>query len=134
MKVSTRIDIDAPADEVWEVIGPGFGRVGDWVAAVAESRAVGEAVLPDAPAAGRTCSVAAAGIDHLTEQLTDYDTETRRLTYRVGDGMAHLVADATNTWHVRSLPDGRAEFRMEATVELVGLARAARPLLQAYLS
>lgn len=134
MKVSSSIDIDASADHVWEVIGPGFGRVGDWGAAVEESRPVGEGSLDGAPAAGRACSVATPGVDQITEQLTDYDVKARRLTYRLSDGMTHLVAGAANTWEVRPLRDGRAEFRMDATVELVGAARVAAPLLKAYLT
>lgn len=134
MKVSSSIDIDASSDQVWEVIGPGFGRVGDWVAAVEESRPVGEASLDGAPAAGRACSVATPGIDQITEQLTEYDGEARRLTYRLSDGMTRLATYAANTWQVRPLPDGRAEFRMDATVELVGPARLARPLVKAYLT
>lgn len=134
MKVSSNIDIDAPADQVWEVVGPGFGRVGDWGAAVEQSRPVGEASLDGAPAAGRTCSVAMPGIDQIAEQLTEYDVEARRLTYRLSDGMTRLVAGAANTWEVRPLPEGRAEFRMNATVELVGAARVAGPFVKAYLS
>ena len=48
--------------------------------------------------------------------------------------MTRLVAGAANTWEVRPLRDGRAEFRMDATVELVGAARVARPLVKAYLT
>jgi hypothetical protein len=134
MKVSSTIDIDAPADQAWEVIGPGFGRVGDWVAAIATSRPIGAGSPHGAPAAGRACNVTTPGIDQITEQLTDYDVKARRLTYRLSGGMTRLVSDAANTWQVRPLPGGRAEFRMDATVEFVGLARLAGPLARAYLT
>lgn len=48
--------------------------------------------------------------------------------------MTRLVTGAANTWEVRPLPEGRAEFRMDATVELVGAARLAGPLVKAYLT
>ncbi len=95
---------------------------------------MGEGSLDGAPAAGRACSVATPGIDQITEQLTEYDVAARRLTYRLSDGMTRLVAGASNTWEVRTLRDGRAEFRMDATVELVDAARVAGPLLKAYLT
>ena len=60
--------------------------------------------------------------------------EARRLIYRLSDGMTRLVAGASNTWEVRTLRDGRAEFRMDATVELVGAAGVAGPLRKAYLT
>jgi len=134
MNVSTSILIDAPAEDVWEVIGPRFTRVSDWVSAVASSEPTGAAESSGAPAAGRACRVATAGFDQIAEELTAYEPEARRLSYRMVGGMPSFVADASNTWQARTLPDGRTEFTMDADVAFVGAGRFIGPLLRAYLS
>ena len=134
MNVSTSILIDAPAEDVWEVIGPGFTRVSDWVSAVATSVPTGAAGSSGAPAAGRGCRVATAGVDQIAEELTAYEPEARRLSYRMAGGMPSFVANASNTWQARALPDGRTEFTMDADVAFVGAGRFIGPFLRAYLS
>ena len=144
MMVSTSIDIGATADEVWEVIGPGFARVSDWVSAIAASEATdearpgatgpGETGLGGAPSSGRACRVASPGFDRITEELTAYDPAARRLSYHVAHGMPAFVIEASNTWQARALPDGRTEFTMDAEVELAGVGRVVGPFLRVYLS
>jgi hypothetical protein len=144
MRVSTSIDIGATADEVWEVIGPGFARVSNWVSAIAASEATdearpgatgpGETGLGAAPSSGRACSVASLGFDRITEELTAYDPAARRLSYHVARGMPAFVIEASNTWQARALPDGRTKFTMDAQVELAGIGRLVAPFLRVYLS
>jgi hypothetical protein len=125
--------IDATADEVWEVIGPGFARVGEWVSAIAVSEPIGHGTAGGPPCAGRACTVATVGFDRLTEHITDYDPAVRRLSYRLARGMPSFVADAGNTWQARPLPDGRTGFTMHAEVTLTGFGRLVGPLLRLYL-
>ena len=134
MKVRTRIDIDATADDVWQVIGPGFTRVGDWVAAIATSEPTGEGGPTGAPPTGRTCTVATVGFDRISERLTDYDPAARQVGYRLAGGMPSFVTDAGNTWQARPLPDGRTEFTMDADATLSGIGRLFSPLLRHYLA
>jgi hypothetical protein len=134
MRVSTSIDIDATADEVWEVIGPGFTRVGEWVSAIAASEATGDGAANGMPAAGRVCRVVTAGVDRITEQLTAYDPAARRLGYRVAGGMPSFVGDAGITWQAQPLPDGRTEFTMAADVTLTGFGRLVGLFLRLYLA
>lgn len=134
MRVSSSIDIDSRGDDVWEVIGPGFTRVGDWVAAIASSEATGEGGPIGAPAAGRACTVATAGFDRITERHTEYDPAARQVGYRLASGMPSFVTDAGNTWQARPLPDGRTEFTMDADVTLTGIGRLASPFLRLYLA
>ncbi len=134
MKVSTRIVIEAPADDVWAVIGPGFAHVGDWVAAIDDSEAVGAGGADGAPCSGRTCRVASPGFDHITERLTDYEPASRRLSYGVAHGMPRFVVDARNTWEATAVSAGRTEFSMDAELTLAGIGRAGTPLLRLVLA
>jgi hypothetical protein len=47
-QLTTNLTIDAPAGQVWQVIGPGFARIGDWATTIAASAAI----PAPAPAAG----------------------------------------------------------------------------------
>lgn len=134
INISTRILIDAPAEQVWDVIGPGFTRIGEWVSAIGASRPVDGKGPDGAPAAGRTCRVASTGFDQIAEELTSYDPAARQLSYRASDGMPSFVIHAANTWQARPIGDHQTEFTMDAEISLTGAGRAAAPLLRAYLS
>ena len=133
MKVSTSIDIDTPAERVWEIIGPGFGQVGEWASAVPESRATDAPGPHGAVCSGRVCTVATPGFDELTEELTEYDPSTRRLTYRAVHGMPAFVTDARNTWQALPRPGGGTTFTMQADVQVAGIGRLVAPLLRVQL-
>jgi hypothetical protein len=133
MRVSTSIDIDAPVEAVWEIIGPGFADVAEWASAVRASRPTSPTGPNGAPCAGRRCTVAATGFDQITEELTEYDPLRRRLTYRAAHGMPRIVTEARNTWQVLPRQGGGTRFTMDADVELHGTARLAAPVLRGYL-
>ena len=130
MRITTSIDIDAPVAAVWGVVGPRFGDVGTWARAVKTSTAVG---VPGEPGSGRSCQVAVAGFDALTEELLRYDDATRTLTYRATAGMPGFVRSATSTWRVDSRPGGRSRFTMSADLVLSGWARPLTPAFALYL-
>lgn len=134
MRISTRIEIDATADHVWEIIGPGFAHVGDWASAIPASRPMTGHGPGGAPCAGRVCDVAAPGVDEIVEELTEYDAEERRLSYRATRGMPGLVSAATNTWQARPGPGRGTTFTMDGDVRLRGAARLVAPFLRLYLS
>jgi len=130
MRISTAIDIDAPAEAVWDVVGPRFGDVGTWARAVHRSTVLG---VPGEPGSGRSCEVAAAGFDALTEELVRYDDGARTLTYQATSGMPRFVRWATNTWRVGPLPGGRSRFVMSAELMLSRGLRVLSPVLAGYL-
>ncbi len=130
MRISTGIDVDAPAEVLWEVVGPQFGHVGRWARAVDASEPVGEV---GRSGSGRRCVVRAPGFDALTEELLVYDEGARTLSYRADAGMPRFVRSARSTWRVRSHPGGGSRFDLAADLELAGAARAFMPVLAAYL-
>lgn len=124
MHIERHIDIAAPADRVWEVLGRGFTHVGLWASAIPSSIAT-----PDGD--GRVCSVAGApGIDTVEERLTAYDDPTRTLTYVADSGMPGAIGAASNTWRVEPLGAGSSRVTTAAAIEVVGPARFAGPLLR----
>lgn len=133
MEITTSIDIGAPADRVWEIIGPGFADVSTWATAIPTSTAAGVPRPDGAPCEGRVCRVAAAGFDQIVEELLDYDGTARSLTYRAAHGMPGFVTAARNAWSVRARPSGGAAFTMSAHVEVKGMGRFMAPFLRVYL-
>jgi len=133
VRVTTHIAIDAEAHEVWQIVGPGFGRVSDWATTVAESMLVGEGHRDGAPFSGRACTIAEAGFDQLTEEILTYEPSSFRLSYRASSGMPSVVDKAINTWSVAD--DGRqgSVFTMDAEVDVSRRARFLGPAVGIYL-
>jgi hypothetical protein len=118
-QLTTHLTIDAPADQVWQVIGPGFARIGDWATTIPASaaipvpaRAAAGPVAADAPVTGRTCSTGTRLVPHITETLTHYDQPSRTLTYQA-DGLPAFITATRSTWTVT--PAGEATCQVTVT-------------------
>lgn len=102
-QLTTHLTIDAPAGQVWQVIGPGFARIGDWATSIPASTAI-RAPAPvaatqaaaSAPVLGRTCSTGIRLIPRIAETLTAYDEQSRSLTYQAG-GLPAFITTARST-------------------------------------
>jgi hypothetical protein len=124
MEVRNQIGVDAPAARVWEALGEGFMRVGDWAAPVISSCALG----PTTPAVGvtRCCSHAAVGpikAGIVQERLTLFDREGMALEYEAVEGMPSFIVRAVNRWSVERVDDQRSMVRIHATLALRGPVR-----------
>ncbi|HEV2377005.1 MAG TPA: SRPBCC family protein [Streptosporangiaceae bacterium] len=118
-QLTTHLTIDAPADQVWQVIGPGFARIGDWATTIPTSAAIpapapaaASTAAVSAPVMGRTCSTGIRFVPYITETLTDYDEQSCTLTYHAG-GLPAFVTTACSTWTVTSA--GEAACRVTVT-------------------
>lgn len=122
MRIEQHIDIAAPAQQVWEVIGPAFADIGSWASAIARSgTAPGDG--------GRVCEVQGPRASAVTERLTAYDDEARTLTYTAAGGLPAPLAAARNTWAVQAMGSGRSRASMSADVLLSRRWRMAAPAL-----
>jgi hypothetical protein len=118
-KLTTHLIIDAPADQVWEVIGPGFARIGDWATSIPASAAIpvlaAAAASPAAaraPVMGRTCRTGTRLVPDITEMLTGYDKQRRTLTYQAA-GLPAFITTARSSWTIT--PAGEATCRVTVT-------------------
>lgn len=131
MRIAASIEIAARAEDVWEMIGPGFARVGEWATAVPHSVEVEHSrddTAPDAPCAGRVCETTVKGFDKITETITAYDALRLTLTYRAS-GFPGFVRDATNTWLVEEVGPGRSRVSLEGRVVVAGVGHLLSPML-----
>ena len=106
------ITIDAPADEVWAMIGD-FGGIQRWAPGVESSRLI----LHERNETGAIRLLRRRGDGtQVTEKLLDYDTYNRRMVYTYVDGVVRaadyisevLVKDAGNG---RSIVEWRGRFK-----------------------
>jgi hypothetical protein len=136
----TDLIVTAPADQVWEIIGPGFDRIGDWATAIPTSTAIaappsagspvdaairGRPRLPvaaaiDAPVVGRVCRTGIRLVPEVTETLIAYDDAGRTLTYQAS-GMPAFVALARNTWTVTPIDAHRCRVSLHARFDTRGV-------------
>jgi uncharacterized protein YndB with AHSA1/START domain len=95
------IDIDAPADEVWAMIGD-FGGIQRWAPGTESSRLI----LHDRNETGAIRLLRRRGDGtQVTEKLLDYDPYNRRMAYTYVDG---VVRDAGNG---HSVVEWRGRFK-----------------------
>jgi polyketide cyclase/dehydrase/lipid transport protein len=118
-QLTTHLAVDAPAGQVWQVIGPGFARIGDWATTIPASAAIPvtapAAASPAAastPVMGRTCSTGIGLVPSITETLTGYDEQRRTLTYQAA-GLPAFITTARSTWTVT--PTGATTCRVTVT-------------------
>jgi Polyketide cyclase / dehydrase and lipid transport len=118
-KLTTHLTIDAPAGQVWQVIGPGFARIGDWATSIPASAAIpapapaaASAAVASAPVTGRTCSTGTRLVPRIAETLTGYDEQRRTLTYQAG-GLPACITTTRSTWTV--IPAGETGCRVTVT-------------------
>lgn len=132
MELKDSIEIEAPADKVWEVIGPGFARVGDWATPVPHSQ---ENVHPasdaaaGAPCAARVCETTVKGFAAIDETITAYDAARRTLSYRVA-GLPTFVKEMANTWRVDEVGPGRTHVSLQARMRVAGAGILMAPMLR----
>jgi len=126
--------VAASADAVWEVIGRGFDRIGEWATAIPASAALpqtppqgaagGRGPVADdaigAPFAGRVCQTGIRLVPRVTETLIAYDDSRRTLTYQ-GSGMPSFVSTARNTWTVTPVDEHRSRVTVQARFDTHGL-------------
>jgi|GEM_PF-2601329 len=95
MELRSQIEIDAPAQAVWQVLGERFAHIGHWAAAITSSCPVGA----DEPGVGvvRACHIPRFGpvpAGTIKEGLTVFDRDQMALEYEAVEGMPNQMADA----------------------------------------
>jgi carbon monoxide dehydrogenase subunit G len=135
-ELSIEFVVAAPADAVWDVLGPRFERIGEWATAIPASTALSPAaetgtaeaatglpagqIIGGAPVAGRVCTTGVRLVPRVTETLVAYDEANRTLTYE-GSGMPAFVTAARNTWTVTALDEGNCRVTIRAQLVTRGL-------------
>lgn len=120
--------VDAPAAEVWRVLGEDFGNVAQWAASLRASSIDGDVSV----GATRTCEVEAFGPfapRTLTERLEVHDARGMRFTYSASSGLPSMIRAAKNRWSVEALGEVHSRARSHISIELAWWALPLAPLI-----
>ena len=123
-QTTEEIVINVSADELWEMIGPGFVDVYKWSSNVDHAEGTGQSEFKGAVCSERSCDVNVKGFSKISETLTGYDETNMSLTYEVNDGMPGFITLARNNWVVVPISDNQCKLVMNATFESIGLMGA----------
>jgi hypothetical protein len=97
MDITNTIDIDAPINTTWQVLGEEFGEVSGWADPVAASSLDG----PLGEGVTRTCDIKGIGpiaAGEVTEMLSEFNRQKKVLTYVIETGKPPFLTHMQNRW------------------------------------
>ena len=116
-ELSDEIEINAPADEVWKILGERYSEIGKWATVIKKSEAMPHVATPEgADAGGRSCTPLMPFVSHVNEELTRFIPEERTFNYKATAGLPGFITNAENTWSVH--PEGKDRCRVKSTGRL----------------
>lgn len=110
--------INASAEDLWKIIGPGFANAYEWSTAIDHSAGSGAAEFEGATCSERSCELNAKGFSKIGEKLTEYDAQQKVLAYDAHIGLPGFVTYANNQWRVVELESGKSSLEMTITMRL----------------
>lgn len=118
MKIQRQFTVNASADRVWEILGPQYDNVAEWVSSVHVSHGHNtSALLQNAPCSGRVCET---DLGPFKETITHYDEHKRHVAYTAqGEKMPFFVKHLSNSWTVTPLTDNTAKVDMCMKADLL---------------
>lgn len=120
-EVQKEMVINVPAEQLWEMVGPGFVDVYKWSSNVDHAEGKGQSEFTGAVCNERYCDVNVKGFSSLSEKLTQYDEKHMNLAYEVIDGMPGFVTKAANDWTVVRINDKQSKLVMKGEFRVKGL-------------
>lgn len=109
---------EASADQVWQIVGPGFDKAATWSRAVDHATTSGSPAFDGASCSNRTCELNASGFDRISETIIEYDPSERRLGYSVDSGLPGFVIYMANNWRIHEVSPNQSRVEMTVTIHL----------------
>ncbi|TPW12676.1 MAG: hypothetical protein FD127_2516 [Acidimicrobiaceae bacterium] len=125
IEISTTTTINAEADHVWKILGEDFLAVARWATSIDHSTAnpLATAGPADAPADGRSCTI--AGFGTTDERLVTFDRSSRTMSYSVAaKKIPPFVKGMLNEWSVEPAGNGKALVSSRITADAKGILGA----------
>lgn len=119
--LSKEIVINVSAEELWNMVGPGFTEVHKWSSNVDHSVGTGTAEFEGATCSERSCDLNVKGFNKIAEKITKYNQQDMNLAYAVTEGMPGFVTKAVNDWTVVRVNDHQSKLVMKAEFRSKGL-------------
>jgi hypothetical protein len=110
--------INTSADKVWEIVGPGFGKVGTWSTTVDHAEISGTPEFEGAVCTSRSCDLNAKGFSAINEKITAYDAKSHTLSFDIVEGVPGFVTREYSNWEVLKLSDNTSQLKVTTTMEM----------------
>jgi len=117
-EIVKHIDINAPIEVVWKVVGTEFADAYVWSSGLKHSKALDTISLNGSTTTKRGCDV--EGFGKITEELFEYSNDEHFFSYEVIDGLPGFISKSYNTWRLTSLEDGKTRVKMRLKVQTKG--------------
>ena len=118
VKMSKSLVVNVSANELWQIIGPGFTEAGIWSTAVDHSVGHGEGKFDGASCDTRSCDLSAKGFSSVNERITEYDANNRTMAFDVIEGMPGFVTYMNNRTVITDLGQGRSKAELQITMQM----------------
>ncbi len=118
VKMSKSVIVDVSANELWQIVGPGFAEAGKWSTAVDHSVGHGEGKFEGATCDTRSCDLSAKGFSSVKERITEYDASNRTLAFDVFEGMPGFVTYTNNRTLITELGQDRSQAELQITMHM----------------
>ena len=124
MIIHTSIDLEAPAEEAWRLLGEGFGDWADWAPGIDRSTLEG----PLAEGVMRVHEPPSLGT--VRQELVRFDREGHALAYEMRAGLPPFFSRLRNDWVIEEVAPGRCRLDGQALFELKDDAVPMKPKLE----
>ena len=118
VKMSKSVVVNVSANDLWQIVGPGFAEASKWSTAVDHSAGHGEGKFDGATCDTRSCDLSAKGFSSVNEQITEYDASNRTLAFDVFEGMPGFVTYTNNRTVISDLGQGRSQAELQITMHM----------------
>lgn len=126
LTVNVSVEIDAPADEVWNVIGKQFAEIEKWSSAIISSEAVPFNQVPTGFVASQNSQVAGRKTKSktldATEILVEYSDQEQAFTFVTAETPSFIVHGQNHT-QVSILSPNQSRVTFDIEMQLKGLPR-----------
>ena len=118
MQIRQQLTVNTSADKVWDILGPQYEYVSEWISAVHMSQRRDNGAVPhNAPCSGRVCET---DLGPFKETIIRYDERNRSIAYSAqGDKMPFFVKQLSNSWKVTPLDSNCARVDMCAEISIL---------------
>jgi uncharacterized membrane protein len=131
MNFSKHVVINAPAEQVWNVLGRDFENVGKWATVISDSEVNTEAqVVNDSPVGGRFCSTS---FGKVSEEFTKYDDQNMSFSFK-GVITSKLFDRVISSNKVTAIDENTSEVTATPQIDLTFLGSLMSPLIKLQLS
>ena len=118
VKMSKSVNVNVSADKLWEIIGPGFAKAGEWSSAIDHSTSSGEGQFEGAVCDTRSCDLSAKGFTSVDERITEYDDANQTMAFDVYQGMPGFVTQMNSRHIITDEGDGKSKDEIQITMQM----------------